>query len=137
MAGVFSDEGAADALNAVVTAPSMNASKLRLFKNNLVPDNTKVLADFTEADFAGYAPISLSGFSVPSVAAHVASSSPAPATFTITAGSQNVYGWYVTNSAGTKLLFSQRDPAAPVALDSAGMNTYTITATVKAKDSAT
>ena len=28
--------------------------KVRLFKNNLTPGNSSVLADFTEADFSGY-----------------------------------------------------------------------------------
>jgi len=89
-----------------------NFAKLHLFKNDFVPTRASVLADFTEADFDGYAAVDLP----------VASSFPAiqldalgnltqviPGTYTFTGddpqtAAQSVYGYYVTDQAGAVLV---------------------------------
>jgi hypothetical protein len=137
MAGVWSDLGVAAKNDATTGRHAFPSMKLRLYSNNLTPDNTKVVGDFTEATFAGYAAVSLNFSADAVVTAHVANDSADAVTFTITAGTQNIYGWYVTNAAGTVLYFSQRDANAPVGMSSAGLNTYTITVTLSDKDIAT
>lgn len=137
MAGVWSDLGIAKALDDIVAGAGFSTAKLRLFKNNVTPDNTKVIGDFTEATFSGYAAISLTGWSAAAVTAHVAQSDPTAGTFTITSGTQAIYGWYVTDSGGTVLYWAQRDPSAPVTLDASGLNQYIVTASLQAKDTAT
>lgn len=137
MAGVWNDGSLAAALDAILANADFATAKLRLFKNNFTPSNTSVIASFTEADFAGYAPIDLSAWGAAALFAHVAQAQNIATSFVITAGTQNIYGWYVTNAAGTKLLLSQRDPNAPVLLDGGGMNAYAVTLLVKAKDQAT
>lgn len=138
MAGILMD----DACKALVDAMSGHAAfpagiKLRLFSNNHVPSNADTIASYTEATFAGYLAISLADPGASTVTGHVASATFAAATFTCTSGSQNVYGWYLTDTAGTKLYYAQADPAAPVTVSSAGLNTYTVTVTLSEKDVAT
>lgn len=137
MAGVWNDGSLAAALDAILANAQFATAKLRLFKNNVTPTNTFNVASFTEADFAGYAPIDLPGWSPAAVAAHIATAGNIAQQFTITAGTQNIYGWYVTNAAGTALLLSQRDPLAPILMDAGGMNAYAVTLNASAKDEAT
>lgn len=128
--GVFEDDGIRVALDNV-TAGELATAKLRLYSNNLTPTNAQVIGDFTEATFTGYAAVTLSGWTAASVAAHVASSTANPVTFTLTAGTQSIYGWYITNAAGTVLYAAGRDAAAPVAM-SLTVNNYQVTVTVSA-----
>lgn len=137
MAGVWSDQGISDALAEVTAGSPVSTAKLRLYSNNVTPSNATVLADLTESSFSGYSAVTLSGWSSPVVTAHVAQSDPSSITFTITSGTATVYGWYATNSAGTRLLWAQRDPSAPITLDATGLNQYTVTASLQAKDTAT
>jgi len=137
MSDVINDGGLAAALDAMLADSQWATAKLKLFTNNVTPDNTFGTGSFTEATFTGYAAITLAAWGASSLSAHIASSLQPKQQFTITAGSQNIYGWYITNSAGTVLLASGRDPAAPVALNSAGMNKYGVTLTASNKDNAT
>jgi hypothetical protein len=137
MAGVWADDGIKAELDAMTGSSPISTAKLRLFKSNTTPSNATVLSDLTEATFAGYSAISLSGWSAAVVTAHVAQSDPSPGTFTITSGTQAIYGWYVTDSGNTKLLWAQRDTGAPITLDASGLSQYTVTASVQTKDTAT
>lgn len=76
-----------------------DAVHIKLYSNNLVPSVNSVLGDFTEADFTGYAPILLTGwtdaawasqgaavcYGIPSAVFNAASP------FTV---GQTVFGWY-------------------------------------------
>lgn len=136
MAGIWADQGVQDELDAMKGNSPLSTAKLRLYKNNVTPTNATVLADLTEADFSGYAAQTLV-WGASSITAHIAEAAAATLSFTISSGTQNIYGWYVTNSAGTRLLSVERDPSAPVAMDASGLNVYSITLSVKAKDNAT
>lgn len=119
---------------AEITPTFLNSLKIRLFKNNLTPGTGTVIGDFTEADFTGYAAISLSGFPASSIVSHAASSTGSQVTFTVGSSpttTNNIYGWYVTNSAGTKLYGCQRDANAPIAMAVAGA-IYQVTPTFSA-----
>jgi hypothetical protein len=130
-----------DANKALVDAFSGHAAfptgiRLRLFSNNHTPAANDVLANYTEATFAGYAAVALADPGASTLSGNVATVTFAAATFTCTSGSQNIYGWYLTDSGNTKLYYAQADPAAPVTVSSAGLNTYTVTVTLTQKDTA-
>ena len=72
---------------------------VRLFKNNFTPDPASVLADFTEANFTGYAAIQVNAkFGTPyKVIDGEYQTDSSPFAFTCTSGSsQTTYGWYLT-----------------------------------------
>lgn len=97
-------------------------AKLHLFKNNYTPIAGSLLADFTEADFTGYASVTLAGWTTPVIISGKSSTSANPVTFTTgTVGTGNtIYGYYVTDSTNTKLLFAERDANAPIAMNVTG-----------------
>jgi hypothetical protein len=84
---------------------------LRLFKNNYTPNRDTVLADLTEADFAGYVPLEIDPtvWGVPTNPAGTAVSyyDTFFYQFTCTSGSQALYGYYLTFNNGAYLLWSQ------------------------------
>lgn len=137
MAVVWADQGVHDAAEAIRQTAPFPTLKVHLFTNNVNPSNATVLADFTEATFAGYVAQSLTTPNPAVDAAHISTVTAVSVSFTITAGAQNIYGWYVTNSANTRLMWSQRDAAAPVAMDAAGINVFTLTLSYSDKDQAT
>lgn len=82
-----------------------NTTKLRLFTNNITPAKTDVASTYTECTASGYAAISLSGGTW-TYTTQGNEADYATQTFTLTS-SATVYGYYVTDSAGTTLLFSE------------------------------
>lgn len=127
--GIIGDDLLAPLLDQLLgTTTSPVTVTARLFTNNITPAVGDVIGNYTEATFTGYAPVSLTGWSAASVASHIGSTTASNATFTITAGTQNIYGVYFTEPGGspTKLYGAVRDPSAPVALDAANTNTYII-----------
>lgn len=88
---------------------------LHLFKSNTTPAETDTVATYTEATFTGYSVKTLTGASWTITNADPSSASYAQQTFTSSAGSQNenVYGYYVTNSADTILLWAERFSDGP------------------------
>ena len=80
---------------------------LRLFKSNTTPAETDTEGTYTEADFTGYAAITLTGaswtYSHPTI-------SYAEQTFTSSANgqSQTIYGYYLTWATSGKLLIAER-----------------------------
>lgn len=137
MAGVWSDDGLANLLDVFLGVVAPAALHLHLFKSNTTVDTDTVLGDLTEADFAGYAVQTLSFPGGSFVASHIATNQADPATFTISAGTQNIYGWYLTDDTDTILITSQRDPAAPVLMDVAGINSYQVTELLRVQDIST
>lgn len=100
---------------AAATQP-LNGAVVRLFKNNLIPDQTTVLADYEEADFTGYAESSAvvweSAFTDILGQGHVLGDLKTFAQTAVTV-TCTVYGWYLVN--GTTLLAGNRfDVAQPM-----------------------
>lgn len=104
---------AASILTALVgVAGILNGALLKLFKNDVIPNVGTILADLVEADFTGYAASAAITWSVPVLGddglyrvigdnkSFIAGS---PLTVPNT-----IYGYYVTNGAGTVLLFAER-----------------------------
>jgi hypothetical protein len=100
---------------------------LRLFKNNHTPVDTDTEADYTEADFIGYATELLVAGNWTFTPGDPALASYAPnVIFTSTAGgqSQTIYGYYVTQRLSGKLLwaekYSDNDVTAPYTIVNLG-----------------
>lgn len=90
------------------SASPIGGGTLRLFTAPTTVSQTRVIGDFTEATFPGYAGVALTPATWAAAAdsAHVASSLyGATVTFTrsSTGAAQTVYGWYLTDAGNTKL----------------------------------
>jgi len=112
-------------------AAAWNGTKLKmhLFQNNFTPTTSSVLANFTECTFAGYAAQDISSWGASVVVGHVATMTAAPNTFTrsTTGAAQDVYGYYITNQAGSLLYWAEKDPVGPRVVTNAG-DSVTVTA---------
>jgi hypothetical protein len=88
---------------------------LRLFKNDVTPDDSFTAASFTEADFTGYAGITLSGASWTNTAGDPATGVYAEQTFTSTANqsAQPIYGYYITRATDGDLIACERFSNGP------------------------
>lgn len=103
---------------------------LRLYQNNITPSDTDTAATYTVANFTGYANIALTGASW-NAASGGSIAYGSQQTFTLTGGSNSIYGYYVVQSVSGVLLYSERDPSAPFNMSVSGDNikvTPTITA---------
>lgn len=132
MALNFPDVGENIALEAIVNKTAPQNLVLRLFSNNITPSDTDVAGTYTEATFAGYAAITLTGASW-NAASGGSISYSAQQTFTrsSTGTAENIYGYYCTQLASGVLVYSERDASAPFAVTNNGDNikvTPTITA---------
>ena len=130
MAGFSYSDWFKNSLQDNVTNILASGLHMHLFKNSLTLNGTEVLGSFTEATFTGYAVVTLSGFAAAAISGTQAYSTGSVATFTLTAGSQNIYGYYVTDAADSKLYWAENDPNAPIALNTTD-NTYQITPKVQ------
>ncbi len=77
-----------------------------LFTNNFTIANATVLANLTAAAWTGYAAVLAGTFGAPTLVSNVAVTVPsAQPIFTNTSGSsQTFYGWYLYDTAATKLV---------------------------------
>ena len=113
MALVVCNGGELIALKALVNHTAQNENLvLKLFKSNTTPAEADVVGTYTEADFTGYAAVTLTG------ASWVVTGNPityAKQTFTSTAGSQNqpVYGYYLVRATGGELVYAERFTDGP------------------------
>ena len=130
MAFIYSNEGEKLVIEALVGKIAAGALKLKLFKNNVTPGHESAVATFTEADFTGYGAITLAtaswnagvaGTGTGTALANKASIDYAQQAFTMgVPGTTNtVYGYFVTDNAGTTLLGSERF-AAPQSMALSG-----------------
>lgn len=102
-----------------------DGAKARLYKSNTTITKSTVLSDLTEADFAGYASITLANatFASASVSGHVASSlygTTLTWTRSTTGTAQTVYGMYITNAAGTKIIAAGPFDGGPYTVTNSG-----------------
>jgi len=88
-------------LAVAVAAVPLLAPKMALFKNDIVPTPSNVLADFTEADFTGYAQQS-PVFGAVVIDENGIPVAPASSTFTASGSAitNTVYGMYLLDSTG-------------------------------------
>ncbi len=95
---------------------------IRLYQNDVTPSDTDTLATFTECNFSGYVEQSLLNWSPPATVNDKAESQADAVSYTHDGGptSNQVYGYFVTDSAKTILYYAERDPAAPRSMAGAG-----------------
>jgi hypothetical protein len=122
MALNFPDVGENLVLDMIVNKTAAQNLVLKLFKSNTTPAESDTAATYTEADFSGYAAITLTGSSW--VAASSGSNSYAQQTFTHNGGatSNSIYGYFVVQLTSGILLYSERDGSAPFTLANNGDN---------------
>lgn len=105
--------------------------QVKLYTNDVTPDQDSVLADFTEATYDGYSPVNWP-FGTPFTdGSNKATVAPVVANFTgpASGGPVDVYGFYVSFSySGEQLLMAGRLAGAPVTLadvdDVVALNVY-------------
>ncbi len=104
--------------------------EMHLYKNDLTPDLDTVVSDFTEADFGGYAALTITGWSAAITVADHAKSIANMCQFTHDGGgsANNIYGYYVVVQGSGELVWAERDPNAPVLIDAAHLLYQVITA---------
>lgn len=106
---------------------------LKLFKNDYTPAAGTTAANFTEADFTGYAAKTLTpgSFSAPATVGGKAQTTYAAQTFASSGGSdQQVHGYWVEGATSGKVYWAQRIADSPTYfLMIAGTGELTITPT--------
>lgn len=113
-------EGEIKLLEYMLNVTASDNPMLKLYSNNVTLSRTTILSDFTECSDISYVAIEL----LPAgcvIAADVDCSlaTYAEQTFTF-AGAQNVYGYYVTNHAGTKVIWAKASLCIPIQIPSTG-----------------
>jgi hypothetical protein len=118
MVGVVTDLGEVAALTYLVGQGSPEALVLKLYKSDTTPSETSVAGDFTEADFAGYAPIPLTPASW-SVGAPSSSAAYAKQTFTSSAAqaAQLIYGYLLVQENSGNLILAERFIDGPYTIE--------------------
>jgi hypothetical protein len=94
--------------------------RFRLFSNDIQPDQDTLVGDFVEANFAGYSFRSLHRTGWLPASQHSVQQARIQYGTDLTwtpAGNQTIYGYYVTNQPGTKVLWAHRF-AAPRSIQS-------------------
>ena len=89
--------------------------KLKLFSNNYQPNKNSVIASFTEVTGGGYTSKTLATASWTFTSSGLAIATYTAQTFSFTGtigGSGSVYGYYVTDTAGTTLYWAENLPSA-------------------------
>lgn len=118
---VVPDLGERVLLRRMLTPESADSDPLylRLYSNDYTPHRESLLADLTEATFSGYAPVALdpADWSAPVTTGGVAQTVHGPGVYSWVAssGTQDVYGYYVTDETDSYLLWAERYPS-PVAV---------------------
>jgi hypothetical protein len=105
------------------TSQPWDAAKVHLFKSNIVLTPATLLGDFTEADFTGYSVSGSVTWNAPGYLPDGTAVVVGDAKIFVVGSTPTVlntiYGYYLTNSGGTALLFA-RSFDTPVVLSQAG-----------------
>ena len=129
MALVVPDVGEVLVLSKALNKTASDDVKLRLYTNDVTPDDDTVVGDLTEATATGYAAKTLTGASwTVATATGTTTGSYAQQSFTMTT-QETYYGYYVTDNAGTGLLWVERFSDGPYTTGSAG-GTVKVTPTI-------
>jgi len=112
---VLPNQGEQITLEALVGKTAGQNLKLKLFKSNTTPAEADTEATYTEADFTGYAEITLTAANWTYTAGAPGHVDYAQQTFTSSAGSQSqsVYGYYLTQVTSAKLVWVERFSDGP------------------------
>lgn len=99
-------------LGGLITAeyPPLTPAVIHLYKNNIAPDANQIPSDFEEADFDGYeaVPLVMSGPTMNDQGLIVTKSSLVDFQSDTPSTPQTVFGVYITNAAGTRVIAAQQ-----------------------------
>ena len=110
---VYPDDGLVMQLVRILTA----GIKVHLFVNNATISRATTLGDLTEATHTGYAAITLDNtdFTTTGVVSNTGYAIAPPISFANSSGGDvSAYGYYITDTAGTKLLAAAKFDGAPL-----------------------
>lgn len=93
---------------------------LRLYTNNLTPQESDTTGDYTEASGFGYASVTLTPASWAFVQGAPSTATFTEVTFTFTGALGNVYGYYINRSTGTELMWAERFVNGPFDIQNNG-----------------
>jgi len=96
--------------------------RLKLYDNDLTPSENTTYASITECEGHGYADYQVTGDSwgIATDATGVTEASFPQRNFVFTGAQGNVYGYFVTNNAGTGLLWVERFSDGPYNIPAGG-----------------
>lgn len=123
MAGLIVNEGELLILDNLIVNLFDPSTFLHLFVNDKIPAPGDTFFDYTEASYPGYAAIALNAWGAAFINGDgEAQSNETIRTITSTGSSaQVVYGYMVSDGGGPTLLFAERNPSGPVAIDASGI----------------
>ena len=125
MALMVPDVGEVEMLSRILNATSTGNVVLHLYTSDTSQDEGDTVATYTEEDDASYAAVTLTGGSwTVATSGGTTTAEYAQQDFTI-GGATTVYGYYVTDSGGTTLLWAERFGSA--ATLGAGGGTISVT----------
>lgn len=120
MAAVIMDSGKLWMLKTKTGQQSISLSncKYHLYVNNVSPSHGDTLGTYTEATYTGYAAITAGGWSAPALDGtfHAMSTATLMTWANTSAGSVSIYGYFVTDNAGTTLLYAELFSGAPLTI---------------------
>lgn len=121
---VVPNAGEVVALKAFLNHTASESPKLKLFKSNTTPAETDTAGTYTEADFTGYAAVTLTGSSWTVTGGAPTSGSYAQQTFTSSAdqATQSIYGYFVVMATAGTLMWAERFALAPYSIANNGDN---------------
>jgi hypothetical protein len=134
MSLIMCQDGDTLLVNELIGAVLTSNYIMHLFQNNVTPAQTDTLKAYTEADFGGYvAGQTMHTWGAATIVSSHAVSSAAQLTWTRDTSAKtnpavnnNIYGYYVTESTNALLVFAERDPSAPIAMNT-NAQTYKVT----------
>jgi len=120
MALVVPNQGEVEMLARILNKNTPYDVELRLFVNDITPDENTVIGDLTESTGDGYSPQTLSGanWTISTDGSGVTTAEYPQVTFTYTGAEANVYGYYVTSNG--VLLWAERFSDGPYTIPSGG-----------------
>lgn len=116
---IYPDQGVSEILLRAVAG----GLQYHLYRNDFLPTLDSALTDFVEAAWSGYVPILVpdGSWALGVVVSHVAQITAPDIHFPNTSGSdQVVYGYFITDAAGVKLVGCARFDNAPITIPNAG-----------------
>jgi hypothetical protein len=99
---------------------TLEAFRLKLYTNNITPGETDVAGTYTECTLGGYAAIDLTAASWTITQGAPTSAAYPQQTFTFTAGTASVYGYFVVGAVSGTLLFAERFTSGPYSITQNG-----------------
>lgn len=122
MSSVWNNNALAAALQQVVnqSPPTPANVVLRLFTNALSPANTDLITAYTQCTDAMYAAFTMIGATWVLTTITGGQQMAYPSHNFLFAGTQTLYGWYITDAAATIVIAAGNFPSGPIVIPTGG-----------------